>query len=168
MVHLWGPGKRRAWREGTGAVPGVGTGGDITVIVEENGLTQELVRLACLMAKRARCGVRLLHVIEVPRTLPLSATLTATSELADRIMAQAQAEASETGCAAHAAVVQARDAATAIVEEVREQPCALLLIGLVPGHHSGPDPLGKLVPYILAHAPCRVWLLQEAPTRQLR
>lgn len=164
MSHSWGPWKR-AGRDGTGAAPGVGPGGDITVLVEENSLTQELVRLACLMARRSRCGVRLLHVIEVPRTLPLTATLTAASELADRIIAQAQATAEETGCAAHAEVVQARDAATAIVDEMREQPCALLLIGLVPQPHRGPDPLGKLIPYILARAPCRVWLVQEAPAR---
>lgn len=167
MSHFWRPGKR-AGREGTGAAPGVGAGGDITVLVEENSLTRELVRLACLMARRARCGVRLLHVIEVPRTLPLTTTLTAASELADRLIAEAQATAEETGCAAHAEVVQARDAATATVEEVREQPCALLLIGLVPQPHRGPDRRGRLVPYILAHAPCRVWLVQEAPAHPLR
>ncbi len=68
----------------------------------ENDLAHELVHLACLVAKRARCNVRLLHIIEVPRRLPLTATPTAATELADRIIIQALAEASETGCAARA------------------------------------------------------------------
>ena len=168
MVHSWHPGQRAAGREGTGAAPGRGTSGDITVLVDENDLAQELVRLACLIAKRARCEVRLLHIIQVPRTLPLTATRTAASELADRIITQAQSVAAQTGCAARAEIVQARDAATAIVEEVREQPCALLLIGLVRNRRRGSDQLSELVPYILGHAPCRVWLIQEAPTRELR
>jgi hypothetical protein len=55
----------------------------ITVIVEDTPLSHELVRLACLVAKAARYGVRFLHVIEVPRTLPIRATLSAESERAD-------------------------------------------------------------------------------------
>ena len=168
MVHLWRPGKRVVRREGTSTAPAGGASGDITVLVEDNGLAQELVHLACLMAKRAKCGVRLLHIIEIPRTLPLTATLTAASEQADQVITQALAVAAQTGCAARAEIVQTRDAASAIVEEVREQSCALLLIGLVRSRHRGPDQLGKLVPYILSHAPCRVWLIQESPDRSLR
>jgi hypothetical protein len=61
MVHLWHSGKRAEGREETSTALGGGTSGYITVLVEDNDLAQELVHLACLMAKRARCGVRLLH-----------------------------------------------------------------------------------------------------------
>jgi len=70
--------------------------------------------------------------------------------------------------ALRAEIVQARDAASAIVEEVREQSCTLLLIGLVRSRHRGLDQLGKLVPYILSHTRHGAWLIQESPVRSLR
>src|SRR5437763_13465927 len=129
MVHLWRKAKEET--EISKAAPGVGVAGDIAVIVDGKKLDNELVRLACLMAKRARRRVHLVHVIEVPRTLPLKAVLTKESEYADKLLTEALAIAEEAGCDAVAEVVQAREAGSAIVEEARDQNCALILLGRV-------------------------------------
>lgn len=162
MVHLWR--RAREETEASKAAPGVGTTGDIAVVVDGKKLDNELVRLACIMAKRARRKVHLVHIIEVPRTLPLKATLTKESENADKLLNEAMAIADEAGCEAVAEVVQTRDAGPAIVDEAKDHRCALILIGLVrnaqKGHGSGND-LGRTVPFVLANAPCRVWVVQD-------
>jgi hypothetical protein len=70
------------------------------------------------------------------------------------------------GCETVAEVVQARDAGTAIVDEARDHHCALILIGLVRNGSQADIEFGKTVPYVLANAPCRVWLVQDpAPSK---
>ena len=160
MVHLWrSRGKEET--ETSKAAPGVGATGDIAVVVEGKKLDNELVRLACLMAKKARRKVHLVHVIEVPRTLPLKAVLTKESENADKILTEALAVAEESGCDAVAEVVQAREAGTAIVDEARDHNCALIMLGLVRDPTKTHNDLGKTVPYVLTNAPCRVWVVQD-------
>jgi len=161
MVHLWRP-KAREEVETSKSAPGVGATGDIAVVVDGKRLDIELVRLACLMAKKARRKVHLVHVIEVPRTLPLKATLTKESEQADKLLNEAMAVAEDAGCDAVAEVVQARDAGPAIVDEAKDHECALIMLGLVRDTHNARNAdLGKTIQYVLTNAPCRVWVVQD-------
>jgi nucleotide-binding universal stress UspA family protein len=164
MVHIFR--RAREETEMSKSAPGVGASGDIAVIVDGKRLDKELVRLACFMAKRGKRKIHLVHIIEVPRTLPLKATLTKESENADKLLTEAMAIADEQGCEAIAEVVQTRDAGPAIVDEAKDHACALILLGLVrnanKGTGSGND-LGKTVPFVLANAPCRVWVVQDPP-----
>src|SRR5438067_12792231 len=159
MVHLWRRSKEET--EPAKVAPGVGAVGDIAVVVEGKKLDNELVRLACLMAKKAKRKVHLVHVIEVPRTLPLKAVLTKESEHADKLLTEALAIAEEAGCDAVAEVVQAREADPAIVDEAKDHACALIMLGLVRYSHKAHSQLGKTVPYVLLNAPCRVWVVQD-------
>jgi nucleotide-binding universal stress UspA family protein len=162
MVHLWRRAKEET--ETSKSAPGVGATGDIAVIVDGKQLDRELVRLACFMAKKAKRKVHLVHIIEVPRTLPLKATLTKESEEADKLLNDALAIADEAGCDAVAEVVQTRDAGPAIVDEAKDHECALILLGLVRDTHKGHTKasyLGKTIPYVLSNSPCRVWVVQD-------
>src|SRR6266516_4580919 len=98
MVHLWRKAKEET--EAGKSAPGVGARGDIAVIVDGKKLDNELVRLACLMAKKAKRKVHLVHIIEVPRTLPLKANLTKESEEADKLLTKTLNIANDTGCEA--------------------------------------------------------------------
>src|SRR5437879_10660972 len=135
MVHLWRS-RAREETETSKSAPGVGATGDIAVIVDGKKLDNELVRLACLMAKKAKRKVHLVHIIEVPRTLPLKATLEKESTYADKLLTSALLIAEEAGCEAVAEVVQARDAGPAIVDEAKDHGCALILLGLVRDSHK--------------------------------
>ena len=113
-------------------------------------------------------AVHLVHVIEVPRSLPLKAILTTETERANKMLNDAMHIASKVGSEAVAEVVQAREAGSAIVEEARDHHCSLLLIGLVRDTKRSHAEMGKTVSYVLANAPCRVWLVQDpAPTTTL-
>ena len=162
MVHLWGS-RAREETEISKSALGEGAIGDIAVVLCGDKLDANLVYLGCQMAKGAKRKVHLVHVIEVPRALPLKAVLTQESDRADKLLNAAMEIAEKVGCEAVAEVVQARDAGPAIVDEAKDHHCALILIGLIRQNRSGATDLGKTVPYVLANAPCRVWLVQDPP-----
>ena len=162
MVHLWGSRTREETEMSKSALGGNATG-DIAVVIGGEQLDFNLVYLGCQMAKGARRKVHLVHVIEVPRALPLKAVLTQESERADKLLNSAMQIAERVGSEAIAEIVQARDAGPAIVDEARDHNCALILIGFVRSEGRNPNDLGKTVPYVLANAPCRVWLVQDPP-----
>ena len=143
-------------------VAGVENGGAIEVIVSSRQLERELVPLACLIAKQAKCRIYLTSIIEVPRAMPLALPRMREAQEAETLLVEALDMAEKAGCDAVAEVVQARDAATAIIDEARDHGCGLLLLaGGLNNDHRMPHDLGKIVPYVLTHAPCRVWVVQE-------
>jgi nucleotide-binding universal stress UspA family protein len=162
MVHLWGS-KVKEDAEMSRCALGECATGDIAIVVGGDKLDSNLVYLGCQMAKGARRKVHFVHVIEVPRTLPLKAILTEESERADRLLNSAMEIAHRVGCEAIPEVVQARDAGSAIVDEARDHHCALLLIGIVRRGNRIESELSKTVSYVLANSPCRVWLVQDPP-----
>ena len=160
MVHLWGS-KAKEETEMSKSALGERTAGDVAIIINGDKLDSNLVYLGCQMAKGAKRKVHLVHVIEVPRSLPLKAVLTQESEHADQMLTLAMGIAGRVGCDAVAEVVQARDAGPAIVDEARDHNCALLLIGYVRNGSKSQSELSGAVSYVLANAPCRVWLVQD-------
>ena len=165
MVHLWGS-KVKEDAEMSRCALGECATGDIAIVVGGEKLDSNLVYLGCQMAKGAKRKVHFVHVIEVPRTLPLKAILTEESERADRLLNAAMEIAHRVGCEAIPEVVQARDAGSAIVDEARDHHCALLLIGMVRHGNRVQSELNKTVSYVLANSPCRVWLVQDPPGHQ--
>ena len=159
MVHFWGSRSKEGTEMSKSAL-GDATAGDIAVIVGEERLDFNLVYIGCLMAKQARRRVHLVHVLEVPRALPLNAPLEQESNRANKLLQSAMEIASRVGCDAVAEVVQARDAGSAIVEEAKDHNCSLIMIGQV-RHGNRQLDISKTVSYVLANAPCRVWLVQD-------
>ena len=162
MVHLWDS-KAKGETELSKSALGQNATGDIAVVIGSEKLDFDLVSLGCRMAKSAKRKVHLVHVIEVPRSLPLKAVLERESDQANKLLGSALQIAERIGCEAVAEVVQARDAGSAIVEEAKDHHCALILIGSTRRINQGND-IGKTIPYILTHAPCRVWLVQDPPS----
>ncbi|HAT46556.1 MAG TPA: hypothetical protein DCS90_15760 [Ktedonobacter sp.] len=138
--------------------------GDIAIIIDGKSLDSELVRLASLLASHGRCNIHLIHFIEVPRTLPLRAGLPEENEKADKLLAEALAITGRAGCHAVAEVVQVRDVGLAIIEEARDREWSLIILGEVRDvHHREHCDRDTMIPYVLAHAPCRVWVVQDPP-----
>ena len=100
----------------------------------------------------------------MPRTLPLRAGLPEENEKADKLLAEALAITGRAGCHAVAEVVQVRDVGLAIIEEARDREWSLIILGEVRDvHHREHYDRDTMIPYVLAHAPCRVWVVQDPP-----
>lgn len=147
------------------AVAGMRITGAIDVIMSGKPLDSELVRLACLLAKKAKCTIHLIYIIEVPRTLPIRASLKQGTQKAETFLAEALSIANGADCDATAEVVQVRNAAPAIIDEARDDHCALIMLGQGrTTDHRVPNDVGTVIPYVLTHAPCRVWVIQDLQT----
>lgn len=166
MVHLWGSKAKDEAEMSKSALGECGLG-DIAVVLNGDKLDNNLVYLGCQMAKGAKRKVHLVHVIEVPRALPLKATLNQESDKADLLLQAALQVAERIGCDAVAEVVQARDAGPAIVDEAKDHHIALILLGSIRHNiQSAGKDTEQAVRYILTNAPCRVWLLQDPPAQK--
>jgi nucleotide-binding universal stress UspA family protein len=138
-----------------------GLSGSRNILVALSGapIDGDLVRMACFMTRHNKGHVYVVHVLEVPRTLPLDAQLQ--NPEVDAILDRAIEAAEEVNYQVEAEVVQARDAGSGIVDEAKDRDCSLIIMGLVPRQRFGRFDMGRTVPYVLEHADCRVFVVRE-------
>ncbi len=118
---------------------------------------------ACEIARRSRADVSVIHVIEVPRSLPLDAELMEELESGEVILGDAEQLAGRYDVKLDARILQARNAGAAIVDEaVALQPDAIVL-GLDYHRPYGRFELGVLPLYVLENASAQVWLIRYPP-----
>jgi len=136
----------------------------VMVSVAGHKVDDETVRLACRMARdrsQERIKMYAVHVIEVNRSLPLSAPVEQQVDLAERVLDAVEQLAKEYHVEVETEMVQARDTGPAIVGEADEWGADIIVMGLPYKRRFGEFNLGKTVPYVLKHASCRVVLLRE-------
>lgn len=137
--------------------------GPSRILVPVNGgpLDDETVALACELAKRNRSRLYAIHVIEVKRTLPLDVELPAEVERGESILRRAEEMAHRCRQDIEVEVLQARDAGTAIVDEVDRRGIDLIIMGLRYRKQYDQFVIGSTVMHVLKNAPCRVCLCRE-------
>src|SRR5487761_21908 len=135
------------------------------ILVAVSGATtdEEVVRFACRLSLRPRASVRAVAVVEVPRGLALSTLESAEVGAAEALLERAQAIGRDYDIEVKTDVLQAREAAPAIVDEITQRRVDLAVVGMAFRVRFGEFHMGRTVPYILQHAPCRVLLLRESP-----
>lgn len=130
----------------------------ILVPVNGNPTDDEAIGLACEIARRGKCAVFAIYVIEVKRTLPLDVDLPPEAAKGDTVLGRAEHVADEFGIELETEILQARDVGTAIVDEALEREVDLIVMGIGYKRKFGEFDLGHSAPYVLKNAPCRVWL----------
>jgi nucleotide-binding universal stress UspA family protein len=135
----------------------------VKILVAVGGQTvdEETVRLACRLAKERNGKLYGVHVIEVNRSLPLSAPVDHLVERGEEVLEELEQLASEMEVEAETEMVQARDTGPAIVGEAEEWGADVIFMGLPYKRRFGEFFLGKTVPYVLKNASCRVVLFRE-------
>ncbi len=123
----------------------------------------QALRHACEIARQHRASVAALHVIEVPRTLPLDADLDRDFGRGESILSQAEEVASDHKIRLDGLLCQARQAGHAVVDEAIERDVDAIVVGVGYERPYGRFRLGRLPQYVLAHAPCEVWLFRYTP-----
>ncbi len=135
---------------------------NVLLAVAGTDIELELVQLACGMAKHSKGKVYVVHVVEVPRTLPLDAEMGEANRQADAILSRIEDIATKVGCPVEAEIMQAREAGQTLVEEALDRNVGLIILGMQHRAKYGKFYLGQTVPHILANAPCRVWVVRAA------
>ena len=129
----------------------------IIVPVVRTGESEEALVAAARLAAERGATVAVLHVVEVPLSLPLDARLHEEEDQAEALLDDAQALVESYGVRAVTRLLRARRAGPAIVEEARRRHAELVVLGAPRRAISGRRRLfGKTVDYVLREAPCRV------------
>jgi len=151
---------------------------NILVPVDGSDASMEAVFLACTTAKRNKGKVYVVYVVEVHRSLPLDADLRPEAIKGEEVLNRAEQRAEEVEFQVEGELLQARDAAHAIVDEAIERGVDGIILGLgykrslaegaglawprggKPAPLPGEFRLGKITQYILENAPGEVWLIR--------
>lgn len=141
-----------------------------TFLVAINGTkaSDNALAVVCEIAHRSRARVSLLHVIEVPRSLPLDAELQFGLERGETIMGNAEVLAGQHDVKVDGQILQARNVGAAVVEEAAVLGADAIVLGLDYHRPYGRFELGSVPQYVLESARCQVWLMRYPPGDEVR
>jgi len=140
----------------------------ILVAITNTDASMEAVSLAATVSKARKAHLYLVHVIEVIRSLPLNAEMEAEARRGEQVIRRAEAVAAEAGCSATGALVQARDAGTALVEEAQDQDAAMIVMGVGRKQNASGFRVGRTIDYVLRNATCAVWVVRQPEAAENR
>jgi nucleotide-binding universal stress UspA family protein len=134
---------------------------NILVPVSGTEVDEEVIKLACRLAKKDKARLMAVYVIPIDRTLPLDTELESEVDKAERVLDHMESVAAGENCSLETDLLQARDAAPTIVDEAIQRETDLIVIGTTYQRRFGQFSLGDIVPHVLKHAPCRVILYHQ-------
>lgn len=134
-----------------------------TILAPINGSEASLasLRLACELAHNNKGRVYAVYVIEVSRNLPLEAELPEEVDRSEQIFAEAQLAMKGYASLVEFELLQARNAATTIVDEAINSQAGAIILGVSDKRHRGEYLVGSTAEFVLRHAPCQVWLCRS-------
>ena len=122
------------------------------------GLHTENIQIACELAKQHGAEVTVLYVMEIPAAFPLDMFLPERFAAGEAALKRAQAIGREFELAVNTQLLQARSAAEAILDVLKEGGYDLVVMGASAKKGTATASLGTTVELVLRNAPCRVWV----------
>ena len=137
---------------------------NILVPLAGTAIDPDVIEYAVALGRSHKAKITAVHVIEVKWNMPLDAVLDAELERGEEILALAERVAQKLGAQLTTEVLQAREAAAAIVDTAVEQGCQLILLGMPYRKRLGRVYVGRTVEDVYVKAPCAVLAYrQEVP-----
>ncbi len=136
----------------------------ILVPLAGTAIDPDVIGFAIALGRQHKAKITAVHVIEVKWNMPLDAVLEAELERGEEILAHAEKVAEKLGAQISTEVLQAREAAAAIVDTAVEQKSELILLGMPYRKRLGRVYVGRTVEDVYVKAPCAVLAYrQEEP-----
>ena len=137
---------------------------NILVPLAGTAIDPDVIEYAVALGRSHKAKITAVHVIEVKWNMPLDAVLDTELEHGEEILALAEKVAQKLGAQITTEVLQAREAAAAIVDTAVEQGCQLILLGMPYRKRLGRVYVGRTVEDVYVKAPCAVLAYrQEEP-----
>ena len=128
----------------------------VVPVVRSNESEEALVAAARLAGERG-ATIAVLHVLEVPMSLPVDADLPEQEAEADELLDDAVSLVEAYGVRALARLGRGRSAGPEIVREAAQRSAELIVLGAPRSRGTGRAAIfGRTTDYVLRHAPCRV------------
>jgi basic amino acid/polyamine antiporter, APA family len=128
----------------------------VVPVVRSNESEEALVAAARLAAERG-ARIAVVHVLEIPLSLPVEAELPDREAEADRLLDDAVSLVEAYGVRAFARLARGRSAGVEIVREAEQRTAELIALGARRRHARRGTPIfGRTTDYVVREAPCRV------------
>jgi nucleotide-binding universal stress UspA family protein len=128
----------------------------ILVALAGTSADPDVIRVAASIAKPAKANVVGIHVIEVRWNLPLDAVLEQELDRGEQLLEGAKKVAEQAGFSLETELLQAREAAAAIVDTAVERRSDLIVLGMPFKKRLGRVYVGRTVQNVYVNAPCAV------------
>ena len=128
----------------------------IVVPLGGTAVDADVIKVAATLAKANKAQVTAIHVIEVRWNLALDAVLDAETERGEVLLDEAAKVAQQAGVTIETELLQARDAAAAIIDTARERDADLILLGMPFRKRLGRVYVGRTVTSVYVGAHCAV------------
>jgi nucleotide-binding universal stress UspA family protein len=125
----------------------------------------DVIRLVGPIARSAKAEVVAIHVIEVRWNLPLDAVMAEELDRGEELLESAKKVAGQAGFELETELLQARDAAAAIVDMAVERKCDLIVVAMPFRKRLGRVYIGRTVQNVYVNAPCAVLAYRQEETR---
>lgn len=116
----------------------------------------DVIRLVASIAKPTKANVIGIHVIEVRWNLPLDAVLEEELDRGEKLLESARKVADQAGFSLETELLQAREAAAAIIDTAVERKCDLIVVAMPFRKRLGQVYVGRTVQNVYVRAPCAV------------
>ena len=135
----------------------VGSVKRILVPIVGTEYSQRAIEVACRLGAEQKAEIILVHVVEVPMSLPLDAPLPDAEAKAEKVLEEAQQIVNFRELPSHKHVERARHAGSGIIQVAQEEEVSLIVMGLKTKSASI-DLMGRTSRWLLSRAPCEVIL----------
>ncbi|MDP9265307.1 MAG: universal stress protein [Chloroflexota bacterium] len=138
--------------------------GRILIALAGSAVDPDVISLTAAIAKPAKAKTSAVHIIEVRWNLPLDAVLDADIARGEDILHHGEAIARKLGIELETELLQAREAAAAIVDTAVERKSDLVVLGMPYRKRMGRVYVARTVQNVYLRAPCAVLAYrQEQP-----
>lgn len=137
----------------------------ILVPLAGSAVDADVIRLVARLAKPDNAKVLAVHVIEVRWNMPLDAVLDQELDRGEELLQGAAKLAEQAGITLETELLQAREAAAAIVDTARTTGCDLVVIGMPYRKRMGRVYVGRTVEDVYVSAPCAVLAYRQEEPR---
>ena len=137
----------------------------ILVPLAGTSVDPEVIRVAIALGKPAKAEIVAIYVIEVRWNMPLDAVLDPESERGESVLELAEKVAEQNGAHIETELVQAREAAAAIIDTARERKSDLIVLGMPFRKRLGRVYVGETVQRVYVGAHCAVLAYRQEETR---
>jgi nucleotide-binding universal stress UspA family protein/pimeloyl-ACP methyl ester carboxylesterase len=137
----------------------------IVVPVDPTVASGRAVELACRLGEAQDAQIILVHVLAVPRALPLDHPLPETQRRAVRALALGEAIAAEHGLRCSTRLLPGRVVAECILKLAREERADLIVMAEAGAAGSGREEISRTIQDVVRRAPCEVIIDDPGPVR---
>jgi basic amino acid/polyamine antiporter, APA family len=134
------------------------------LVPTRGGAQTETVQMACEIAKTMGAKVTVVHIMEIPFSLPLDAQLPYRVSHGEAILKRSEAVARESHVEVQLKLLRSRSIVDSILDLLKTGEYDLLVMGAYRSRKEfAQKGLGSLTEKILKEAPCRVWVCASPP-----